>query len=357
MTNAAIRTAPHEPIPQTPSDATVTAATDVDVADLVGGYRRSRVVLAAVELGVFESTREPRPLTEIERRLGLHPRAARLFLDALVALELIDRSDGDSPADDLYENSQSANRLLVSSSPQFLGDDLIERSRRSYCHWNWLTEALRTGESQVEVGDGYDGAADPDPESCRRGPVFERFATMIDLPEQSWWAVIAVDAALAVTLARAHPTTMGTVVTSPAAAPSVRAHIVLAGLDERVSVAECDVFTDPLPPVGVCVVDALRDYSPIERDRLLGRVRSSLAARGTLVVVDDVIDDERRLNAPALLSALGAVVEGRTCLGYTAAEFDSWCRSAGFTSTEVTPIAGAASAAIAYTAINQEEPS
>ena len=124
---------------------------------------------------------------------------------------------------------------------------------------------------------------------------------------------------------------------------------MLAGLDGRVSVAVCDGFTDALPPTDVCIADSLRDNTAAERERLLDHVRSTLATDGALVVVDDVIDDERRLNAPALLSCLDAVIEGSACLGYTGSDFDRWCRAAGFASTEIAPIAGAASAAIAYT--------
>lgn len=346
MSNATILTTPSGP-------SSASAAPNVDLDAIASGYRRSRVLFAAIELGVFEFTCERRTVAEIERRMGLHPRASHEFLDALVGLELLVRTPG--PGGDVYENSPSTNRHLVSSSPQFFGVDLLERGRRSYCHWHWLTDALRTGEPQNEVADGLDGAPGPDPEYCRRGVTFEQFAASISLAESSWWSVVAVDASLAVPLAIAHPSTMGTVVTTSSAAPGVRAQLVLAGLDDRVSVAECDLFADVLPPTDICVVDGLRDYTTTEREMLLTRVRSALAPDGALVVVDDVIDDERRLNAPALLSALDAVVEGSACLGYTASDFDAWCRDAGFVGTEIAPIAGAASAAIAYTTITDTE--
>lgn len=336
-------------MPTAESYSTDSDQTPVDLDELAGSYRRSRVLLAALELDVFEFTRSGRSVAEVERHVGLHPRSARIFLDALVGLEMLTRS-----TDGTYENSATAERYLVSSSPQFFGADLLERSRRSYCHWNWLTEALRTGEPQAEpTATLLGGAVPPDPDHCRRSVVFDRLAELSDLPEGTWWSVIATDAALAVHLALAHPTTVGNVVTTAAAAPSVRAQLALAGLDHRVGVAECDVFDDQLPPTAVYMVDGLRDYSATERERLLDRVRSAMPNGGALVVVDDVIDDDRRTNGPALLSALDAVVEGTATLGYTASDFDRWCRAAGFAGTEIAPLTGAASAAIAYT--NQED--
>ena len=204
-----------------------------------------------------------------------------------------------------------------------------------------MTEALRTGEPQAEpTATLLDGAVRPDPDRCRRSVVFDRFAELTDLPAGSWWSVIATDTALAVPLALAHPTTVGNIVTTAAAAPAVRAQLVLAGLDGRVGVAECDVFDDQLPPTAVYMVDGLRDYSATERERLLGRVRSAMPNGGALIVVDDVIDDDRRVNGPALLSALDAVVEGAATLGYTASDFDGWCRAPGFAGTEIAPLTG-----------------
>ena len=338
---------PHDrPMPRTALlTRTPPGGAGVDLDALLNGYRRSRVLFAALELELFEYTCAPRSGAEIEHRLGLHRRATRPFLDALVGLELLDRQDGPR---DVYHNTATTNRHLVSSSAWYLGADLLAGGRRSYRHWNWLTEALRSGEPQNELADGIDGTQRSDPQGCRRAVTFERFAELIDLGTR-WWSVVATDADLAVPLARAHPNSIGQVLTTRAAAPGVRGQLVLAGLDDRVAVAECDVFIDTIAPSEVYLVDSLRDYTPTERERLLERVRCALARDGVLVVVDDVIDDERRLNPPALLSSLDALIEGSACLGYTASEFDAWCRVAGFAGTEIAPIAGAASAAIAYT--------
>ena len=52
----------------------------------------SKTLLSAVELGVFTQLASgPRDAAELSEALGLHPRAALDFLDALVALNLLDR--------------------------------------------------------------------------------------------------------------------------------------------------------------------------------------------------------------------------------------------------------------------------
>jgi len=55
----------------------------------------SKMLLSAVELELFtELAKHPLPRTELQGRLGLHPRSARDFFDALVATGFLER-DGD----------------------------------------------------------------------------------------------------------------------------------------------------------------------------------------------------------------------------------------------------------------------
>ncbi len=56
------------------------------------GFWASKTLLSAVEMGVFtELAEHPGELEQVGRRLGLHPRSAADFLDALVALGFLDR--------------------------------------------------------------------------------------------------------------------------------------------------------------------------------------------------------------------------------------------------------------------------
>ena len=55
----------------------------------------SKTLLSAVELGVFsELAKQPLDAEALQSRLGLHPRSTRDFFDALVALGMLDRRNG-----------------------------------------------------------------------------------------------------------------------------------------------------------------------------------------------------------------------------------------------------------------------
>ena len=83
-------------------------------------------------------------------RLHLHPRAARDFLDALVALGMLARTDETSA------NTPETDAFLVCGQPAYVGDYLDMLTIRLHPFWGVLTEALRTGRPQNEAKHGGD---------------------------------------------------------------------------------------------------------------------------------------------------------------------------------------------------------
>ena len=71
------------------------------------GFWPSKVLLSAIEMGVFTELAHGAgaPRNSLRGRLGLHARAARDFLDTLVALGFLERQNGNyanTPATDLF---------------------------------------------------------------------------------------------------------------------------------------------------------------------------------------------------------------------------------------------------------------
>jgi hypothetical protein len=65
-------------------------------------------------------------------------------------------------------------------------------------------------------------------------------------------------------------------------------------------------------------------------------------------VVENLIDDARRENAFGLMMSLNMLIEFGDAFDYTGADFAGWCRDIGFSDVEVLPLAGPASAGVAY---------
>ena len=70
------------------------AVTPANIFHIGFGFWASKVLFSGVELELFtELAKGPADLVTLSQRLGLHERSARDFLDALVALKLLDRRE------------------------------------------------------------------------------------------------------------------------------------------------------------------------------------------------------------------------------------------------------------------------
>jgi len=81
---------------------------------------------------------------------------------------------------------------------------------------------------------------------------------------------------------------------------------------------------------------------------LIAKAYDALPEGGAFIVIEQLIDDARRVNTFGLLMSLNMLIEGGDAFDYTGADFASWCRDAGFQRCEVLHLAGPSSAAIAY---------
>src|ERR1700746_3237770 len=94
------------------------------------GFWASKALLSAVEMELFtELAKHPEDLETLQARLGLHPRSARDFLDALVALKFLERREGK------YFNTPSTDFFLDKHKPSYIGGILEMANFRLYPFW------------------------------------------------------------------------------------------------------------------------------------------------------------------------------------------------------------------------------
>jgi hypothetical protein len=324
-------------------------------------FWQSKVLLSAVELGLFTALADG-PLTaeQLRRRLDLHPRAMPDFADALLALGLLQR-EGCGP-DAAYSNTPATQCFLDRREPGYVGGWLEMANKRLYPYWGRLTEALRTGQPQNELRDGGPSMF----ETLYREPKrlepfmsamsgwsagnfsllaerfdFSRFATLADIGGAS--------GQLACTVARRHPQLRCTTLDLPAVSTIAEGHIARAGLAGRVRAQPIDFLTQPFPAADVITMGLILHEVNVATKRLLIRKAfEALPAGGCLIVVDHLIDDDRRSHSFGLLMSLNMLIEFGDAFDYSGADFDGWARDAGFSRTEVMVLAGPGAAAVAW---------
>jgi hypothetical protein len=139
-----------------------TSPTPDRIVELGYAFWGARAVHSAVELRVFsELAIGPLDADALRVRVGLHPRCARDFLDALVALGMLQRTDG------LYSNTVETDPFLDRAKPSYIGG-LLDLANGIYSGWVSLTRALQTGEPQTpQDGGGFFEALYADPVRLR----------------------------------------------------------------------------------------------------------------------------------------------------------------------------------------------
>jgi phospholipid N-methyltransferase len=332
----------------------VSVPTPENILNLGMGFWASKTVLSAVELGVFSTLASaPADLATLQTKLGLHPRSARDFFDALVALKLLQRDHA------VYRNSPDADLFLDKAKPSYLGGVLEMANARLYGFWGSLTEALRTGEAQNEGKHGGDlfGAMYAKPEVLRTflgamsavsAGAAQAIAAKFNWKDyRSFMDLGAAQGMVPVTVLNAHPHLNGIGFDLPQVQPLFEEFVARNGLSEKARFQAGNFFEDALPNVDVIVMGhILHDWDLTQKKLLLRKAFAALPRGGALIVYDAIIDDDRRENAFGLLMSLNMLIETAGGFDYTGAECQTWMHEAGFSSTRVEPLVGADSMVI-----------
>jgi hypothetical protein len=321
------------------------------------GFMASKTLLSAVEMEVFtELAKHPEDLATLTGRLGLHPRSARDFLDALVALKLLDRRDG------VYYNTASTDLFLDKRKPSYIGGILEMANHRLYPFWGSLTQALRTGEPQNEAAQG---GPDPfkmlyaDPERLRG---FLKAMTGYShganqaiarkFPWENYKSAVDVGTAqgdLIVQVALKNPHIAGIGFDLPEVGPIFEDYAAANGLSSRVEFRPGSFFDSPLPQADVVMMGhILHDWNLEIKKMLIAKAYEAINPGGAFVVYEALIDDERKENAPGLLMSLNMLIETPGGFDYTGADCMGWMREAGFRETRVEHLQGPDSMVIGF---------
>lgn len=325
------------------------------------GFWASKALLSAVDLSLFGVLGDKSmSASELTTALRLHERANPDFFDALLALGFLER-DGDGPAA-RYRNTAETAVFLDRSKPTYVGGILEMANARLYRFWADLTEALQTGKPQNETKHGspsmfgevyadrarleqfveaMSGLSTGNFKMLAEKFDFSRYHTLCD--------VGGAGGLLSIMVARRHEHMSCITADLPEVSAIARKKIASFDLSDRVRTQDIDFFRDPLPKADVITMGMiLHDWDLEHKMLLIRKAYESLPEGGAFIAIETLIDDARRENAFGLLMSLNMLIEFGVAFDFTGADFTRWCKEAGFERTEVIPLAGPSSAAVAY---------
>ncbi|MBI2917781.1 MAG: hypothetical protein HYY01_07270 [Chloroflexi bacterium] len=310
-----------------------------DVASLTTlahSYRQWHTLrVAIVHFDVFTRLAGgPRTWQQLMTETGASQRGARILLDALTAMELLEK-DGDS-----YRNSPLAQRHLVRTSPdsQCNSWELYEFFNENFMH---AAVAVRDGMVPPELRSRHP-YKDEQIGRVRARAMYElgkalaqEFAEGYDLS----FARRMVDlggapGAYSFAFCRANAQLEATVVDLPSPVEVTREMAQNHGLADRVHTVVGDIFAQPPIDLGsgydlALISNVLHLEGPEADADLIKRARASLVPGGRLVIHDRVLDDTRTRPADLAVQAMQSLIINERGNSYTLGEFAGWLAQAG----------------------------
>jgi hypothetical protein len=325
------------------------------------GFWQSKTLLAAVKLEIF-TLLDNSSLTgeQIQTRLGLDSKYAFDFLDALVSLGFLEREGNGTLAK--YSNTNDTAFFLDKKKPQYIGGFLEMANDREYKFWGDLEEGLKTGKPQNEIK--YTGKSSfeaiyespqrlkqfTDAMSGIQKGSFSAFAEKFDFtPYSSLLDAGGSAGLLSALVAAKNPHMHCTTLDLPQLEPFALETSAQLNVGNRVTVRNGDFFKDPFPKADIITMgNILHSFDLPSKKMLIQKAFDALPDNGCLVVIETIMDNERRKNSFALLMSLNMLIESDGGFNYTEAQYDMWTKEAGFKKTRFIHLAGPVSAGIAY---------
>jgi acetylserotonin N-methyltransferase len=309
------------------------------VLDLLQAFRCSKVMFAAVALGVFDAlAAEPRPPTDLANALKVNADALERLLDACVGLDLLQRDRSG------YRNTPAAAAYLCQTSPHRLTGYINYSNEFLWKLWGNLEDAVREGTNRWQQTFGWEG------------PIFAHFfrteeakreflmgmhgyglisspqvVTAFDL--SSFRRLVDLGGAtghLAVAACRRYPALEAVVFDLPEALPLAEELVGTSGVADRIRLIAGDFFTAALPEGDLYAVGRiLHDWSEEKILRLLERIFARLPAGGALLIAEKLLDEDRSGPRLAHMQSLNMLTctEGKE---RTLAEYEGLLKRTGF---------------------------
>lgn len=302
------------------------------------GMMSSRTIMAGVRLGVYAALADgPSTAEALAERLKLSPEGTRVLLEGLVSCEVVKSKRG------RYSLDERARRWLDPRSPQYIGG-FIEFNYSQWEWWSQLEDMVRTGKS-VDIH----GFAPEDPrwrdyihamhqlarlaapEVASAIPLPRGAKHLLDLGGAHGW--------FAAELCQRHRGLKATVLDLEGSVRVGREIIASAGLSHLVTHREGNILTAELggPYDAVLLFQVVHHLSPAQNVALLRRVRTALAPKGTLAVLEYLREEVEAEPSASALIGLHYFLTSKAA-AYTPAEMEGFLDDAGYRIVRTQPI-------------------
>ncbi|MBN1359468.1 MAG: hypothetical protein JW993_02700 [Sedimentisphaerales bacterium] len=310
--------------------------TAAELMEAVRAFQPACVITAAADLNVFTALDgQPMTVLMLAARIGGHPRATTILLDALVALELLEKDR------DAYAVPRRVAELLSEKSPVNILPG-VRHQANCLRRWVQLAQVVQKGEPaerrpsvrgpqadcEAFIGamNTFNVATAPSV-VARLEPL--RFQRLLDIGGASGTWTIAFLLAV--------PEATAVLFDLPEVIPLAEKRLTAAHLIDRVTLVPGDYNFDEMPSgADLAWLSAVAHQNSREQNRaLFAKVHAALAAEGSLVIRDIVMETSRTRPALGAMFAVNMLVGTEGGNSYTFDEYRDDLIRSGFAEIEL----------------------
>jgi SAM-dependent methyltransferase len=299
--------------------------------EIVNAFRISRIILTSHELNLFTLLKNGAlSSAAMAKAIGANERATDRLMNALVPIGLLKKSGSQ------FSNTDFSTRFLIKGQPTYMGN--LDHLVHLWKTWSTLTEAVKAGTS-VANNQNINERDDSWLESfiaamhSRAINQAKEIAAVLDLSQtRNVLDIGGGSGAFTFEFIRQYPAIRGTIFDLPNVTPITRKYITREGFSDSVSTIAGDYMKDDFGnDYDLILLSAvIHINSPEENKILINKCAEAMNNDGQIVILDQVMTDDRTIPAAGAFFALNMLVGTEKGDTYTENEIKSWLKSSGF---------------------------
>lgn len=299
-------------------------------------FWKSRILLTAVELNLFDVFHKPLTAEAISTRLNLDRRAIEILLNALTAMGILKKKRK------LFTPVEWASKYLRTDSEEYPGGGL-RHMLRLWESWTQLTTVVKTGRpASLERNSSWEKDFILAMEHFAKGTA-KKVAELIDLSQaEKMLDLGGGPGAYTTAFLEKNPQLKAVVFDRPGPIEIARKLLQEKGLLDlrRITFMAGDFFEDKIGQDYdfVWVSSIIHSLGEEEIKWLLKQVYQSLKPKGRIAVRDFLLDETKTYPSWAALFAVNMLVNTQKGRSYTLKEVMGWLEQIGYKSITTTPL-------------------
>jgi len=264
----------------------------------------TQILLSGIRFGVFSELNEAKKAMEIAEKLSLNPENTAYLLDALAAMELLEKKEGS------YKNTALSDRHLVKGLDSYLGEYLLEESRRT----NNAPTGFESTDIVRLVEEGPDSGC-RNKEGLEAHALFEDYTEMVKSCQKAGRAREIADIVnklpefgglkkmldlgggpglIGMAVVQSHPILKGVIFETPAVKKAAEEAVKEYDLESRVEVLTGDYMTDPIGEgYDLILAVGTLNFAKHALDSVIRKIYAALNPQGVFLCISEGLTLEK----------------------------------------------------------------